>query len=69
MTGPRPTTAVELRRLLAEENSGELANRFVEHVQAAADSLPDVVNQLTVAEREQLVLLLFRLVGTGAVVH
>jgi hypothetical protein len=69
MNTPRPTTAVELRRLLAEENSGELVNRFIEHVRAAADSLPAVVNQLTVAEREQLVLLLFRIVGTGGVVH
>jgi hypothetical protein len=69
MSAPRPTTAVELRRLLSEENSGELVNRFVEHVQSAADSLPAVVNQLTLDERERLVVLLFRVVGSGTAVH
>ena len=67
MSAPRRTTVVEIRRLLAEENSGELANRVIEHVQVSGPSLPEVLNGLTVAERERLVLMLFNLVGTGSV--
>ncbi|MND02252.1 hypothetical protein D3C83_215630 [compost metagenome] len=69
MTAPRPTTAAELRRLVAEENWREVSDRFIDHLQACGHSLPDVLGELTVAEREFLVVVLFRIVGTGNVVH
>jgi hypothetical protein len=69
MSVPRPTTAAELRRLVAEENWREVSDRFIEHLQACGHTLPDVLSELTVAERLQLVDVLLRLVGTGDVVH
>jgi hypothetical protein len=69
MSAPRPTTAAELRRLVAEENWREVSDRFIEHLQACGHSLPAVLGELTVAEREQLVEVLFRIVETGDVVH
>lgn len=69
MRAPRPTTAAELRRLVAEQNWREVSDRFIEHLHACGHSLPDVLSELTVAEREQLVDVLFRIVGTGDVVH
>ena len=69
MTAPRLTTVVEIRRLIAEENWPEVAERFMGHLQACGHSLPTVLDALTVAEREQLVEVLFRIVGTGTAVH
>ena len=69
MSAPRPTTAAELRRLVAEENWREVSDRYIEHHQACGHSLPEVLSELTVAEREQLVEVLFRIVETGDVVH
>jgi hypothetical protein len=69
MSAPRLTTVVEIRRLMAEENWPEVAERFMAHLQASGHSLPDVLDKLTVPEREHLVEVLFRIVGTGNVVH
>ena len=69
MSAPRLTTVVETRRLIAEENWPELADRFIDHMQACGHRLPEMLGTLTVAEREQLVEVLFRMVGTGNVVH
>jgi hypothetical protein len=69
MSAPRLTTVVEIRRLMAEENWPEVAERFMGHLRACGHSLPTVLDGLTVEERERLVEVLFRIVGTGNVVH